>query len=661
MHHVGVDFYPEHWPRDTWPTYARQMREAGFTIVRLAEFAWAMMEPEEGRYDFSLFDDAIAVLAKENIKVILCTPTAVMPAWLAAKYPEALFQHANGLRKIWGVRKDACFTSGAFRLLSERITSEMSRHFATNPHVVGWQTDNEFGDYQCYCASCVKEFRQWCRNRYGTIEDLNQAWGTHFWGHVYYHWDEITIPEHAPYHHPGHLLDWTRFGSWVTIRFQDDQIKVLRQHAPGHFITHNCMGLFSGLDYYEFAKNLDFVSYDNYPVTGMTPADITYDAGQACDVMRGLKKKNFWIMEQTAGPAGWGEMTRNVRPGELRKIAFQAVGHGADATIWFRWRTCTVGREQYWHGLLGHDGVAGRRYREAAAAAGDFHKLEGMLEGTTVATRIAVIYDYDSIWAVKFQKSYDKADYHANMRRFYNAITRRGLNCDMIRPGTPLDGYKIVVAPMLHVLADDVARQLVAFVEQGGVLIADHRTAVKDVNDKCIERTLPGLLSPALGIAIEEYESLSQNPGITYPSTGHDALAGTWTAQHWADWVQVRGAEALATYSTWHMTTYALATRHRHGSGWGYYVGAVVAEDAFYDRLIADVCAKAGITSVIHPPAGVEVCIRAGAGRRIAFVINHSEEPKKVEVPSGKTDLLSGSVTTGTISLDRFGVAVLAL
>jgi beta-galactosidase len=354
-------------------------------------------------------------------------------------------------------------------------------------------------------------------------------------------------------------------------------------------------------------------------------------------------------------------MTRNVRPGELRKIAFQSVGHGADTTIWFRWRSCTVGREQYWHGLLGHDGVAGRRYREAAATAGDLHRLEAALDGTTVEARIAIIYDYDSIWAVKFQKSYDKADYHANMRRYYNALTRRGLNCDMIRPGTPLDGYRIVVAPMLHVLADEHARQLVEFVAQGGVLVADHRSAVKDVNDKCIERTLPGLLTPALGIAIEEYESLSLQPGITYAAQGSGALAGTWTAQHWADWVQVRGAEAMATYTPWHMTAYALATRHRHGSGWGYYVGAVVAEDAFYDRLMAEVCEKAGVVAAIHPPQGVEVCIRAGGGRRLAFVINHTESPQWVTVPGGRRDLLTGVDTGGTLDLDRFGVAVLAL
>lgn len=657
MHTVGVDFYPEHWNRKTWPVYARQMRKAGFNVVRLAEFAWGFMEPEEGRYDFSLFDGALQVLGKEGIKAILCTPTAVMPAWLAQKYPEALFQHANGTRKVWGVRKDACFTSGAFRLLSERITTAMAEHFGTHPGVIGWQTDNEFGDYPCYCPTCVKAFRQWCRNRYGTIEELNRAWGTHFWGHVYYRWDEIVFPEHAPQHHPGHLLDWQRFGSWVTARFQSDQIRILRRLAPKHFITHNCMGLFSGLDYYELARELDVVGFDNYPVWGPPPKSITYESGQACDVMRGLKRKNFWIIEQTAGPCGWGETGRNVRPGELRKVAFQSVGHGADATIWFRWRTCTVGREQYWHGLLGHDGKAGRRYREAARTAADLHRIEKLLDGTTVQARVAFLYDYDSIWSVKFQRSYDKADYQTNLRRYYNALVRRGLNVDMVRPGTPLDGYPVVVAPMLHVMPDALARRLVEFVADGGILVTDHRTGVKDANNKCHERTLPGLLAPALGIAVEEYEALASD--VAYPASGSGPLAGTWTAQHWADWTQSRGAEVLAAFTPWHMKGFALATRHQHGKGWGYYIGAPVVEEAFYDKLMAEVCAQAKLRAPVTPPAGVEICTRAGRGRTLVFVINHTDEPKRVAVPAGRTDLLTGRKTGPELRLDRFGVAVL--
>ncbi|MCY3023503.1 MAG: beta-galactosidase, partial [Planctomycetota bacterium] len=367
--YIGVDYYPEHWPRAKWETYARWMKQAHFNIVRMAEFAWVFMEPEEDRFDFARLDDALAVLNKHGVSAILGTPTAVMPAWVARKYPETLAMQKDGTRITWGVRKNNCFTSGAYRLLSERITREMAVHFSGTPNVVGWQTDNEFGGPVCYCDTCRGDFQDWLRAKYRTLDALNRAWGTHFWGHRYGTWGEIQAGNDAGGQNPSLLLDWQRFTSWLQVRFQRDQVRILRAHCPHHFVTHNFMGLFSDLNYYDLAADLDFVAWDNYPVWGKP--DIPYDASAAADVMRGLKRQNFWIMEETAGPGGWGAFGRNPRPGEIRKIAYQQMAHGSDANIWFRWRTCTAGREQYWHGLLGHDSKPLRRYKEAARYAAE--------------------------------------------------------------------------------------------------------------------------------------------------------------------------------------------------------------------------------------------------------------------------------------------------
>lgn len=654
--HIGVDYYPEHWPEDSWEATADQMRAAGFNIVRLAEFSWVKCEPEEGRFDFAWLDAAIEMLASRGIQVILGTPTGIMPAWVARKYPETLAMKPNGQRTIWGVRKNNCFTSGAFRLLSERITNAMAEHYARNPNVIGWQTDNEFGNNGCSCPTCRADFHDWLRTRHKSLGALNAAWGTHFWGHTYGEWAEIPIPDEINSHNPSLLLDWQRYGSWLNVRFQRDQVRILRKLCSTQFITHNFMGYHSDLDYYELAADLDFVSWDNYPVWGKP--EISYDAAGAADVMRGLKRQNFWIMEQTSGPSGWGKFGRNVHPGELRKVAFQQVAHGADGMVWFRWRSCTAGREQYWHGLLGHDGKPGRRYEEAAKTAKELHALWSELEGTSIRARVAIIYDYESIWATRFQPSFTDNDWHRHMKCFQAALFRAGINVDMVRPDQDLSSYKLVITPQLYLLPDAVAARLNAFVRAGGVLIASIRTGVKDENSLCHARTLPGLLSETLGIQIEEYEGLGTD--FTYAVAGAEELPGAFTATGYADWISTTSAEALAKYEPWHVAAFAAATRNRHGSGWGYYLGTNIQEEAFFDALIGDAASKAGVSPVLAPPVGVEASVREGAGKQLLFLINHTEETQHVAVPAHAKALVGG-INGGQVELGAYGVAVLKL
>ncbi|NLZ07777.1 MAG: beta-galactosidase [Phycisphaerae bacterium] len=661
---IGVDYYPEHWPRDRWETDARLMKEAGFNVVRLAEFSWINMEPEEGRFEFGWLDEAVTLLGRHGIRVILGTPTAVMPAWVARKYPETLRQQPDATRIVWGGRKHNCFTSGAYRLLSERITRAMAEHFASSPHVIGWQTDNEFGGGECHCDTCLAEFQDWLRRKYGTLDGLNRAWGNHFWGLTFTTWGEITFPDNRTGEmwamgNPSACLDFKRFTSWLRVRFQADQVRILRAICPDDFVTHNFMGLFSDLDYYDLAEDLDFVTWDNYPIWFDEP-DIPYSASLAADVMRGLKSKNFMIMEQTAGPCGWGSFGRNPWPGEIRKIAYQQLAHGSDGQIWFRWRTCTVGREQYWHGLLGHDGRPLRRYDEAAQTAREFRKLEDRLRGTTVVSDVAILYDYDNLWSLGFQPGYEGNSLQAAILRYYNALSRVGVNADLVNRQADLAKYKLVLAPDLNVMPDETARKLVSYVEKGGVLLADCRTGIKDCNNLCHERTLPGLLSPALGIRIEEYSALGSN--VRYAVKGEAGLDGSYNAIRYTDWVVPEGAETLARYSEqWHMKPFAAVTRNRLGKGQGWYVGTVIEQESFYDALIAQLLKGADIRPVVDPPNGVETSIRQGQGKKLLFVMNHTDQPATVNVPEGKVELLSGGRTDRTLRLDRFGVAVIAL
>lgn len=653
--YIGVDYYPEHWAPERWETDASLMAKAGFNVVRLAEFAWVKMEPEEGRFEFGWLDEALATLARHGISAILGTPTAAMPAWVARKYPETLLMKSDGTREVWGVRKQNCFSSGAYRLLSERISRAMAEHFVDTPNVIGWQTDNEFGSERCYCKSCRNSFQDWLRTRYGTLDEVNRAWGTHFWGHRVQTWGEITLPTSRESYNPGALLDWDRFVSWQNVSFQADQLHILRDACPKHFVTHNLMGFNCSLNYYDLAKDLDFVTWDNYPVWGAP--SIRQWASAAGDLMRGMKRQNYWIMEQTAGPGGWGSMGRNPRPGEIRSVAFQQVAHGADGMVWFRWRTCTAGREQYWHGLLGHDGLPLRRYEEASQTAHELHALAPKLAGTTLKSDVAMIFDYEVVWALQNQPAFAGNDFVTDFMRYYSALFNAGVNVDIVHPSADYTPYKVIVAPQLYLLPDAVADALSAFVQAGGILVSDIRTGVKDATGLCHERTLPGRLSEALGIEIPEYEAVPDN--VTYAITG-TMLPGEFTATKFADWITTTSAETLAGYRPWHMQPYAAATRNRFGAGWGYYVGTVVQEEGFYNALFADVLEKAGCAPQLTLPNGIEMTVRSSQdGARYLFLLNHLEDPVEVNIPAGYRNLLTGEVIAETLTLDRFGVAVL--
>lgn len=663
--YVGVDYYPEHWTEDRWETDFRLMQEAGFNIVRMSEFAWANMEPAEGQFEFDWLDRVLDLADAHKIKVILGTPTAVMPAWLARKYPEALAMKGDGTRIVWGGRRNNCFSDLAYRRLSERIVGEMVHHYANHPAVVGWQIDNELGGTDCRCDKCRRNFQEWLRRKYGTLENLNRAWGNHFWGLQISQWDEVPIPDDREgewaVSNPSASLDWMRFTSQLNVDFLKAQTDIIRAVCPpSHFVTHNLMGLYSKVDYYDLTKPLDFVSWDNYPT--LSP-NIPYDSALAADVMRGLKKQNFLIMEQTAGPLGWGVFGRNPQPGELRKICYQQLAHGADGQLWFRWRTCTAGREQYWHGLLGHDGEPGRRYREAAQVAKEYQKLAPYLAGTTPHNAVAILYDYDSIWALQIQNGYPNASHKQAIKRYYRALWRAGVGVDIVKPGDDLTGYRLVLASHLNVLPDDVANSLVEYVKQGGVLLVDCRTGIKDEHNLVYARTLPGLLSEVLGIRIDEYESLrlgiTDEQETTYGLQANELADRVFTATKYADWIVPTSAQSIGKYDQPHLRKYAAVTRHSHGKGVGWYVGTIVAEEEFYDALMVRLLDDANIKPIVHPPRGVEIATRSGDNHQLLFLVNHTDEKQSVEVLSGRRELLTGTKTSDSLVLEGFGVAVI--
>jgi beta-galactosidase len=653
---IGVDYYPEHQPKARWPKDAALMHKAGINLIRLAEFAWKSLEPEEGRFDFAWLDQAVALFAKRGISSVLGTPTACMPAWCARKHPDTLAVEQNGQRIVWGVRKNNCYSSPTFRLLSQRITQAMATRMSNAKGVIGWQIDNELSIPTCYCDVCKKEFHDWVRAKYKSIAEVNRAWGTQFWNHQYDSWDEITLPMNHSEYNPGLCLDWQRFHTWLLARFQREQVQIIRAQCPRHFITHNYMGLYADVNYRELVGDLDFVSWDNYTTANDRPR-IRYQGAFAADLMRGMKKKNFWIMEQQIGPGGWNGAGRCFRPNEARNSTFQQVGRGADGMVFFPWRSFTAGREQYYSGLVDHDGTPSRRYHELARTAHDLHKIGRALTGTTVRSRIAFLYDYESLWATRIQPGYWGNDYLAAAMRYHGALLRLGVASDVVGREADFSDYDVIIAPDLYVMPDALARRLDSFVKKGGILLCDSRTGMKDETNLCHERPLPGLLGRALGIRVPEFESLE----IEYPLRKDNAFGMALTAMKVADWVKPTTAKTLAAYEPNHMRAYAAVTRNAYGKGRGYYVGTIVKEEAFYDRLMQDVLGEAGIRPLLTPPAGVEASIRSGKTGSLLFLTNQTDEPKRVAIPAGAVLLLDGKKSGASVELDGFGVLVLQL
>lgn len=661
MFYFGVDYYPEHWPEERWPVDAKMMAEAGFNVVRMAEFAWSMLEPEEGRFEFDWLDRAIAILAEQGIQVVLGTPTASPPPWLMHAHPDAYRVLADGRRMTYGNRREYCPNNPAYRHYSQRITEAMAAHYAGHPNVIGWQIDNEFGD-PCYCPVCRVGFQNWLRDRYGSLEALNRRWGTVFWSHVYNDWAEIPLPlETGGAPRSGLALDFKRFASDSYVDYQQLQVDILRQYCPEHFITHNFMGFgYDQLNYFDLARALDLVSWDNYP-RGFWDMKVEVDPSVPAlghDAMRGLKRRNFWIMEQQAGPTGWDIIGETPRPGELRLWAWQAIAHGADGVVFFRWRTCAVG-EQFWHGVLDHHGQPGRRYEELAGMGAELQRAGQEIAGAEWRAETAMLLSYDSRFAFQIQPNNPGFNFTAHFQQFYRALHRRNVSIDIVAPDADLSPYRLLVAPALYVLPPALADNLRRYVEEGGVLLLTARSGVKDEANAVVETPLPGLLSDLCGVVVEEYDSLP--PGVSQPlAFDPPDLRGDPPARalHWCDILALTSARTLARYTEDYYAGRPAITINRFGKGQVIYMGAF-GDETLSQRMMDWLLDLAKVRPLVASPPGVEISERWQDGRRLLFVLNHTGREQEVRLGVDFTNLLDGSSIPDPANIPPRGVWVL--
>ncbi len=653
----GVDYYPEHWDESQWEQDAAMMQAAGMNFVRLAEFAWVKMEPAEGRFDFAWLDRALKVLTAHGIRAVLGTPTASPPAWLYAKYPAIAAMDENGIRYGFGSRRNYCVHNPDFIAATRRLVTAMAEHYINHPGVLGWQIDNELGDPVCYDSYCRAEFQKWCRNKFKSLDALNKAWGTIFWGHTYTAWSEIPLPGNTLFkaYNPSLALDHRRFHDNAMRDYLKLQVNLLRKLSPGKAITHTDMGLYDGVDYYEMNQPLDFVSWDNYPMMGADYSDYLMP-GLAHDLMRASKNnQNFLVMEQEGGLPGWTTFWgRQAAPGLYRAWAYQAVAHGADGICYFRWRTSRYGTEQYWQGILDQDSYPNARYQTATQTGKELGQLAELLKGSRVVSPVAVLISPDSRWAFHIQPTAKDFDYYRQMTLYYGAFRKAGINVDAVFPQNDFSSYKVLVAPSLFVVDPALTEKLTAFVKNGGTLILSYRSGVKNENNVVTSQTLPGPLAQLAGVAIHEFD-----PQTNQEQEVEDGWGESHPARVWFDVLDLTSAESIATYTKGYYAGKSAASTNRFGKGYVIYIGTELSKPASYSKLVIGLADSTGLSLGPSLPDGVELAVREKPGMRILFLMNYTEKAQTVNLGLACKNALTGAAEPETVEVPAFDVKVL--
>ena len=634
---IGVDYYPEHWDKDMWTSDVRLMAETGVKIVRLAEFAWCRLEPADGIFDFGWLDEAIRLFADNGIEVIIGTPTNCPPRWLCEKHPEILPVGDNGRTNPIGIRGHRCYNSPALREYAGRIVAKLAEHYKDFPNVTAWQLDNELEANICFCDTCNKKHREWLKRKYGTLGALNKAYGNIVWSGEYQSWEQIDPPYggyNTAWLNPSYMIDFERRATDDMLEFIRFQADIIRSYIPEAFITTNACFCNHTSDFTAMFSDLDVAAYDNYPTTSVSHdyENITSTSAYL-DMIRGAKRKNFWIMEELSGTPGcWAPMQKTPAPGMIKGYALQAFAHGADTVIFFRWRTANIGAEMHWHGLIDHSGVPGRRFDEFAQLCGEAEKLKDV-RGSELRSDIAIPFSADSGRAFRLQPQTDGFSYIEQIKAVHQAFVRYGLNVDIIDEHADISGYKIVCAPALYVTDSTTVKRLRDFAGNGGTVVLTARSGVKDENNNCIMEPLPTVYRELVGCHVTEYDPIGWDKAKVRFTDGEE-----YECKQWCDILETDTAETAASYSSGFYAGQPAVTVNSYGGGKAFYIGTIGTR-RMYEKAAKQILDASGIPYIEGLPENVEVTTRTGSGITARFVFNNSDLERTFELNGEKLHL----------------------
>lgn len=629
----GGDYNPEQWDEAVWKQDDELMRHARVNLATLGVFSWALLEPEEGRFDFSWLDEHVDRLHANGVAIDLATPTASPPPWFTSAHPDALPVTADGTRLVHGSRDTYCLAAPAYRHAARRIASALAEHYGDHPALALWHVHNEYATL-CWCDHTAVAFRSWLRDRHSSLEALNEAWGTAFWSQHYQTWEQILPPRATQWHkNPGQALDFRRFWSDEILAAYREQRDAIREHSDRPVTTNLMLPHYQNLDLWAVGNEVDLVAIDFYPAA--PDMDAAAETAFAADRARSFGGGRPWLlMEQGTNTVYAGDRTLPKESGQLLRHTLGHLARGADGALFFQWRQSRAGAEQWHSAMVPHAGPDSRIFREVAAAGAAVQRL-AEVAGSTITPSVAVLHDSDAWWALTADGLPTvELDYHAALRRAHRALWDAGMTVDFAHPRADLSHYQLVVAPALFLLGDAVAANLCRYVNDGGTLLVQHASGVVDERLQARLGGYPaGPLREALGIRVEEHRPLRRDQWIEL-SDGSQATA-------WSELMRTDGAETLATYTSGMLAGAPALTRHRYGAGSGWYVSTQLG-DSGYAALIARLLAEAGVRPECPGlPPGVEAVTRhANDGRSWRFLLNHRTDT--VRLPEPAYDLLTG-------------------
>lgn len=660
----GGDYNPEQWPESVWLDDMRLMREAGVNLVSIGIFSWAKLQSAPGVFHFGWLDRLMDLLAKNGIMADLATATASPPAWLVKLHPEILPVLADGTVLSQGSRQHYNPSSSAYRAACAELVTALATRYQAHPALAMWHINNE---YAChvpadYGDETAVAFREWLRARHGSLDALNDAWGTAFWSQHYYAWDEILPPRAAPsFQNPGQVLDFARFSSDALLECCLVEKRILRTITPDKPVTTNFMEWFKPLDYRKWALELDFTCLDIYP----EPDKSSRPLAQNADLTRSFNPDVPWfIMEQVTTHVNWRPRNATKRPGLMRLWSYESIARGADGICFFQWRQARAGAEKFHGSMLGHgsDPSSQRCFQETKQLGNELARL-GELAGTKIHAETALYFDQENWWALELP-SKPNADlkYARGVENFYTPLQRANLAVDFVFESTDLSRYRVVFAPSLYLVKPGVAEKLAAYVAAGGQLVLTYFSGIVDEHDRVHLGGYPAPFRALLGLEVEEWTVPSNDRATalaTTPAGTALGLPAQLAASFWAEAIRAETCDVLATFTEGFLAGRPALTRRAHGRGHAWYIGTELDADG-YAHLVALVTASAGLRAPLATPKGVAVGERRAAdGTRFTFLLNHTDAPATVaDATLHGAELLSGTPVAGSVELPPLGVAI---
>ncbi|MGW2822407.1 beta-galactosidase [Streptomyces sp. NPDC001443] len=657
----GGDYNPEQWPESVWHEDVRLMREAGVTMVSVGIFSWALLEPAPGVHDFGWLDRLLDLLHENGIRADLGTPTVVPPVWFFRAHPEALPVTADGTRYAFGSRGAVCHSNAAYRAAAADITTRLATRYADHPALAMWHVHNEYGVpvSACYCDSCAAHFRHWLAATYETVEAVNEAWGTAFWGQRYAAFDEIDPPRLTPtVGNPGQALDYKRFADATMRENFVAERDILHRLAPGVPVTTNFMTALSqcdSVDYWAWGREVDIVSNDHYLITDGRRTHV--NLAMAADLTRSVAGGAPWLLlEHSTSGVNWQPRNPAKAPGQMARNSLAHVARGSEGAMFFQWRQSRRGAEKFHSAMLPHGGTDTRVWREVVELGAALDSL-GAVRGTRTRADVAVLWDWHSWWAQNLQwRPSEDHDPRERADAFYEALYDRHLTVDFAHPEADLSAYPLVVVPALYLMTEAAGNNLQEYVENGGTLVVSYFSGIVDEHDAVHEGAYPGALRDVLGLTVEEFSPLLSGESVRI--TGPDG--GELGADVWTEFVVPRGAETVWTYADGLTAGRPAVTRHRLGEGTAWYVSTRLGPEGL-DALLGRAAQDAGVAPHAELPRDVEVVLRTGETGDYLFAFNHTATDAKVPLQAHGTELLTGERAAGCLALPAGAVRVVRL